>query len=103
MRWLIALVLTLSVVGCAGRAAWTKDGVAPNVAALDLSDCRSDAQAALIRDANIQTDIMMSRGRDWLNTGAMSTKSAAFAAEDKTSQDDLVSRCMIGKGYAPGG
>ena len=101
MRWIV-LVLALGLGGCAGAAEWSKDGASPSVAAQDLADCHSDAQAANMKDTNIQTDIMATRQRDWQNTGALGTKQATFAAENQNQTHDYVWRCMIAKGYAPG-
>lgn len=102
MKWIIGLALVCSLAGCAGSAEWTKEGVSHQTAAQDLAECRSDAQAATRRDTNIETDILASRGRDWQNSGALDTKQATFAAETQGTEKDVITRCMIGKGYAPG-
>ena len=96
------LALALCLLGCAGGAQWSKDGASPEQAAADLADCRSAAQTALRRDSNIDTDILATRGRDWQNTGALSTMRSSYAAADRGQSQDIVSRCMIAKGYAPG-
>lgn len=102
MKWIVGLALVCSLAACASSAEWAKDGVSHETAAQDLADCRSDAQAATRRDTNIETDIMASRGRDWHDSGAFDTKQATFAAENQGTQKDVITRCMIGKGYAPG-
>lgn len=103
MKRIAGLVLALALAGCAGTPEWVKSGASPGITAQDLADCRSGAQAAVMRDTNIQTDIMVSRGRDWANSGALATQRASFAAETQGVNKNFVTRCMIAKGYAPGG
>jgi hypothetical protein len=102
MDRMVALVAALCLAGCAGAPQWSKQGVAPQAAAADYSDCRSQAQAATRRDADIQADIMASRGRDWSQTQTLNTRQALYATERRPQTDDLVKSCMIAKGYAPG-
>ncbi len=90
------------LVGCAGTPQWTKEGVSPQVAASDYADCRSQAQQETRRDANIDADIMASRGRDWQQSGTLSTHQTMFGNEDYRQHEDIVKTCMIAKGYAPG-
>lgn len=97
-----SLAAALCVVACAAAPAWTKQGVSPQQAAQDYSDCRSQAQAMFMRDVNIQTDILASRGRDWQQTGTLSAHDTIFGNENRQQQSDYVKSCMISKGYAPG-
>ncbi len=85
MKKIASLALVLCLAACAGGS-WSKDGTTPQAAAADLADCNSLAQTATERDANIDTRIQ--REDD--------------AAQSQTVRDDVVSRCMIAKGYAPG-
>lgn len=102
MDRMLALAAALCLAGCAGAPQWTKQGVSPQVAASDYAGCRSEAQAATRRDADIQADIMASRGRDWSQTQTLGTRQALYANESRRQTDDLVKSCMIAKGYAPG-
>ncbi len=102
-RRLILLASALVLSSCTGHPDWSKDGVAPEVAARELADCQSIAREATQRDTNIITDIMATRGHDWQNTGVMDTHVAAFQNEDSNRSGDIVNRCMIGKGFVPGG
>lgn len=97
-----AIVLTLCLAACAAEPEWSRDGVSPAAAARDLAECRSLAQEAMRRDTDIDTDIMASRGGDWQRTGVLGAKRSSLAAYNQPQADDIVSRCMIGKGYAPG-
>ena len=97
---LIAAAVVL--VGCAGPT-WTKDGSTPTLVAKDLSDCNSVAAGATQRDSNINQDILAARGKDWQDTGALATVQQTYAAQSQPQSADIVSQCMISKGYAPGG
>jgi hypothetical protein len=98
-----ALVCVFALFGCAGHPEWSKDGVAPEMIAKELADCQSIAREATARDTNIITDIMATRGNDWQRTGVMDTHVQAFQIEDRGRSGDIVNRCMISKGFVPGG
>ncbi len=68
-----------------------------------LSDCQSQARDATQRDTNIMNDILATRGKDWNNSGVMSTQMSEFTAENQNRSGDIVHRCMISKGFVPGG
>lgn len=101
MRRIGGLALALMLAACA--ATWSKPGVSPEHAAQDLSECRHAAEVANRRDSDIDTDILASRGQDWERFGVISTKRAVFADSNRQRAGDMVDRCMIAKGYAPGG
>jgi len=102
MRVSWSLGVALCLAACASSPQWTKQGVSPQATASDYADCRSQAQEATRRDNNIDADILASRGRDWEQSGTLSTHEAIFANEDYRKSDDVVKACMIAKGYAPG-
>jgi hypothetical protein len=102
-RRLIYLASALVLVGCANHPEWTKEGVAPEAAARELSDCQSIARDATARDTNIITDILATRGHDWQNTCVMGTHVQFFQNEDRNRSGDIIDRCMISKGFVPGG
>jgi hypothetical protein len=44
---------------------------------------------------------MATRGNDWQRTGVLSQKEQMFSAEDRGRSDEILNRCMIGKGFLP--
>lgn len=103
MKQLVGLIAAAVVlVGCAGPT-WTKDGATPTLVAKDLSDCNSVAAGATRRNTDINQDILAARGKDWQDTGALLTVQQTYVAQSQPQSADIVSRCMISKGYAPGG
>lgn len=101
MKRSLTLACTLALLACASQPEWTKQGTSSEVTARELSDCKSIAREATERDTNIMTDIMASRGNDWQRTGVMSAHVQNFTAGEAEHSDDIVKRCMIGKGFAP--
>ena len=102
-RQIAGLGLALLLVGCAGTGDWTRQGSSSQQTAAEFSDCQSQARKATERDTNIMTDILATRGNDWNRTGVMSTQMSEFAAENHNQTAGIVSRCMLGKGFVPGG
>ena len=103
MKRLVGLIVAAVVLaGCVGPT-WTKDGATPPLVAKDLSDCNSIAAGATQHDTNINQDILAARGKDWQDTGALSTVQQTYSAQTQPQSADIVSQCMISKGYAPGG
>jgi hypothetical protein len=101
MRKIACFALILLLPACAGGS-WTKEGKTPQAAAEDLADCNSLAQSVSERDSKIDTDIMASRGHDWKETRVTPIEQASDAQQQEDVHGDVVSRCMIAKGYAPG-
>jgi len=102
MKRLAGLAVVFILFGCVGST-WTKDGATPEAVARDLSDCNGLAAVATQRDTRINQDILDARGKDWQDTGALFTVQQTYAARDQAQSSDIISRCMISKGYVPGG
>ncbi len=98
-----ALALSVSLAACGGPPDWTKDGVTPEVASADYADCRHEAQHAIQRDVNIDTDIAASRQHDWSQSQTTEMHLAEDASSDRRLSGDMVRACMQSKGYAPSG
>jgi hypothetical protein len=98
----VSLALAMFLLGCAGNSGWSRQGASSQQIAAALSDCQGEAREATRRDTNIMNDILATRGNDWNNTGVMSTQMSEFTAENQNRTGDIVSRCMIGKGFVPG-
>ena len=98
MRRIGSLALMLVLAGCGGGQ-WSKPGVSREKAAQDFSECSHLAEVANQRDSNIDTDILASRGQDWERLGVLNVKRDSYADSNRARSGDIVSRCMIGKGY----
>jgi hypothetical protein len=97
------LLLALALMGCTGSGGWTKEGTSPERTAADLSECRHTAEIAVRRDSNIDTDILATRGLDWQRVGAIQVKRDIYADSNQARSGDIVTQCMVAKGYSTGG
>jgi len=98
-----SVVLLLVLAACGGAGQWSKPETTREKAAQDLSECRHVAEIANRRDSDIDTDILASRGQDWERLGIIQTKRDEFADSNRARSGDIVTRCMIGKGYTQAG
>lgn len=98
-----SFVLLLALSACDSGGQWSKADTTREKAAQDYSECRHAAEVANRRDSDIDTDILASRGTDWERLGVISTKRSEFADSNRARSGDMVTRCMIGKGYTRGG
>jgi len=101
MKRLAGLAAAFVLVACS--TTWTKDGATPALTAKDLAECNSYAESASQTQSRINQDILSTRGRDWQQTGALTTVQENYVAASPQQSTDIVTRCMIAKGYAPGG
>ena len=102
-RSLFLAVALAGLAACASEPQWSRPGVSSETAAADLAECRSLAQTQFRRDADIDADIMASRGHDWQQTNTLRTRQAVMSTENAPQAADIVKACMISKGYAPAG
>jgi len=95
------VLLALPMLAACGTTHWGKAGAGKDAAEADLADCQARAQALIERDANIESDILATRGRDWAQSGSLGVKQASTAAADRGRERHYVEDCMRAKGYAP--
>ena len=93
------LVLVLALAACAGPR-WSKPGIDADTARSDFADCQNLASEATRRDADINADILASRGQDWSNAGTLDVHQAVLAAGPADRSDAIVAFCMSSKGYS---
>lgn len=102
MRVIAVLAVLLPLAACSGTGGWTKPGVTPADAAADFADCRHTAELAHRRDSDIDADILATRSQDWQRTGLLQIKRNDFSDSDDARDQDLVTSCMMSKGYTGG-
>jgi hypothetical protein len=96
----VAVCLLLILAACSNDAArWTKAGVDEDRISADLEGCRSEARAATRRDAQIDADILASRGNDWQRAGTLGMQQDQMSANRRGNANSIIARCMAEKGY----
>jgi len=55
----------------------------------------------LQRDTAIDADILASRSYDWQRSNTLSTRQESMRASNRGRSEEIVGRCMSGKGYVP--
>ena len=96
-----ALAAMTLLTACQGADNWAKPGADRDTMRADLGECQEEARAATAVDTNIDNDIMATRSQDWQRTGTLGTKRSTFALQDQQHSQDIIARCMAGKGYQP--
>lgn len=91
----------LSLVSCGGSGGWQKEGGSAEQRSQDLAECKAEARSVLQRDTAIDADILASRSDDWQKSNTLATRQESMRAANRGRSDEIVGRCMTGKGYVP--
>lgn len=98
---LAAAAVALLLAGCAaGAGSWTKAGADQAAAGGAYSDCKDLADTAVHTEADINQDILASRGNDWqrASVGRVETQSMQERTGDRTG--NIIAACMKAKGFS---
>ena len=92
--------VVLLLAGCSAAGGWSKPGADAATASREYEDCRAVAESAVKTDADIDQDILATRGGD-------RQRAAGVRAETQTMQEHTGGRataitagCMHAKGFA---
>lgn len=99
IRALAAMALLLA--GCtAGPANWTKEGADQAAAGQAYDECKETADTAVHTEADINQDILASRGGDWGrgSIGRVETRSMQESTGTRTGR--IIAACMKAKGFS---
>jgi hypothetical protein len=97
----VAALAALSLAACATDGGWQKQGASAEQRAQDYSECQAEARSVLQRDTAIDADILASRGYDWQKSNTLTTRQDSMRASNRGRSDEIIGRCMTGKGYVP--
>ena len=103
MRVLVVAGLSSAVVlsACAGGGGWQKNGVSAAQRSQDMAECQTEARSMLQRDTAIDADILATRSYDWQRSNTLTTRQEGMRNANRGRSDDIIARCMTGKGYLP--
>ena len=97
------LALVLLLAGCAGTGSWTKAGADAAATAGAYQDCRALAATAVKTDADIDQDILATRGNDWQRSGVGRVQTQTVREHTSDRAASIIDSCMRAKGFAKPG
>ena len=97
----VAALAAISLAACAGGGGWQKEGASSAQRSQDLAECQSEARSVLQRDTAIDADILASRSYDWQKSNTLSTRQESMRSTNRGRSEEIIGRCMMGKGYLP--
>lgn len=83
-----------------GEGDWIKPGAQPGEAASAYSDCRSIAEQATHKDADIDQDIAATRGADLQRAQIVRMRTSQERGVTTRDADSIIASCMQQKGFA---
>jgi hypothetical protein len=94
-------MFVLLLAGCAGGTASTRPGADQGAAGQAYDECKDLAQTAVQTEANVDQDIVASRGGDWgrSSIGRIGTQSMRERTGDRSA--NIIAACMQAKGFKP--
>ena len=98
----LAILGALALGACAATGGWTKPTADEAQVAADLSSCRGFARSVTDRDRRVDLDIAAARDRGPAG-GTRTLRRDVRAIGLERQFDQLVDRCMRGRGYVRDG
>jgi hypothetical protein len=88
------------LIGCGGRGDWARAWTDEATVAGEYQDCRAMAGTAVKTDADIDQDILATRGDDWRRAGVGRLQVRTMREHTHDRGAAIVDACMRGKGFA---
>jgi len=98
-RWLAPAATLLLLAGCATAGNWTRPGADEAATARDYRDCRDMAATAVKTDADIDQDILATRGNDWQRASITRVAPRTMREHTRDRAAAIVDACMRAKGF----
>jgi hypothetical protein len=96
----IVLGAMATLIGCGGRADWAKAGADEATVAGEYQDCLGLAGGAVKTDADIDQDILATRGDDWRRGGVGRVQTQTMREHTRERGAAIIDACMRSKGFA---
>ncbi|HVB16611.1 MAG TPA: hypothetical protein VNF04_08775 [Stellaceae bacterium] len=98
--WSLALAALLA--GCAASGGWSKPGADQRATTGAYQDCQAVAATAVDTQANIDQDILVSRGNDLQRSGVVRGGTRVMHERTRHRSAAIVASCMKAKGFSQG-
>lgn len=101
IEWRLAQACLLlgALAGCGGGD-WARPGADATTVASEYQDCRAAAGAAVKTDADIDQDILATRGDDWRRGGIGQLQTRTMREHTRDRSAAIIDSCMHAKGFA---
>lgn len=90
----------LFLAGCAAAGGWSKTGADSATAAAEYEDCRAAALTAVKTDADIDQDILATRGNDVQRAAGVRVDTQTMQQHTRDRAAAMIAACMKAKGFA---
>ena len=87
------------LAGCGGRADWVRTGADEATVTGEYQDCLALAGGAVKTEADIDQDILTTRGDDWRRAGIGQMQTRTMREHTRDRGTAIVDACMRSKGF----
>jgi hypothetical protein len=102
-RLVLACAVLGMVSGCGGGPGdWGRAGADGATVASEYQECRAVADTAVKTEANIDQDIIATRGDDWRRAGVGRLQVRTMRDHNRDRGAAIIDACMRAKGFARG-
>jgi hypothetical protein len=99
-RSAVAFATLMALVGCGRGGDWARAGADDDAVASEYQDCRAVAGTAVKTDADIDQDILATRGDDWRRGGAGQLQTRTMREHTRDRSAAIIDACMRAKGFS---
>jgi hypothetical protein len=101
IAWRGAVLCAMAALaGCSGRADWARPGADAAAAAAEYQDCLGLAGTAVKTEADIDQDILATRGDDWRRGGVGQLQTRTMREHTRDRSAAIIDSCMRAKGFS---
>jgi hypothetical protein len=99
VRRVVFLCAIATLTGCGGSAQWAKAGADEATVSREYQDCLDMAGTAVKTEADIDQDILATRGDDWRRASIGRLQARTMREHTRDRGVNVVDACMRGKGF----
>jgi len=100
---LCCLLLTMCTAETTTANRWVQVGADDQTISRELRDCNAQANAALANEQGINADINATLGRNWQLGGTQGVETQALREQASGYADQVLTNCMLAKGFTKQG
>jgi hypothetical protein len=98
--WRALILCSIAALTGCGRPDWARPGADEAAVAGEYRDCLAMAGSAVKTEADIDQDILATRGDDWRRAGVGRLQARTMRDHTRDRGAAILDACMRGKGFA---